>query len=149
MEINYPILAIDYGKRHVGLAYSDSKGLIASPLKTVHLPAENDLLYLKKILSEAITEYRIKSILVGMPQQFEENTESQRKILNFIKLLETWSELPIVSWDESFSTKRAENMLVSTGQKLKKARKKIDSIACAIFLQEFLNYNHKNNEKDN
>jgi len=136
----FPILAIDYGEKHIGLAFSDSKGLIASPLSTIHLPAKNDKAFLKKSLLSVIEEYRIKSLLVGMPQQFEENTDAQEIINDFIKELSGWTDLSIVQWDESFSTKKAENMLVSTGRKLKKAKKKIDSIACAIFLQEFLNY---------
>ena len=33
--VKYPILAIDYGKKHFGLALSDSKGIIASPLEVL------------------------------------------------------------------------------------------------------------------
>jgi len=148
-KVRFPILAIDYGRKHVGLAFCDRNGSLSSPLKTVHLPAKNYFEHLKKTLKEIIDEYRIETLLVGLPQNFEESHQkSQDKVLLFIEELREWTDLPLVTWDESFSTKRAENMLLSTGQSRKKSRGKIDSIACAIFLQEFLNYYKQQNEKN-
>ena len=37
MNIQYPILAIDYGTKRIGLAVSDSKGLIGSPLTVLNV----------------------------------------------------------------------------------------------------------------
>ena len=142
----YPILAIDYGEKNFGLAISDSKGIIASPLETLSLSkrtyTEN---ILEKIL-EIIAEYRVKTILLGYPQIFTKNQEKTlKKIDTFKEKLASKTDLPILLYDESFSTTTAQNMLTSTGQNTKSSRPKIDKVAATVFLQEFLNSNQEKN----
>ena len=130
---DYPILAIDYGDKHFGLAYSDSKGLVATPLEVLNLTK-------KKTLNNIAEEYKIQTILLGKPQAFkEEYQQTLKKISSFEKILKDHTNLPILSADESFSTTEAQNMLLSTGQNIKSTRKKIDKVSAAVFLQEFLN----------
>jgi putative Holliday junction resolvase len=141
----YPILAIDYGTKHFGLAVSDSKGLLATPLETI---SKSKNIHTNEIIDqilEIIKEYRIKTILLGYPQTFEKQQEKTlRKIDNFKEKLANKTDLPIQLYDESFSTTTAQNMLTSTGQNTKSSRKKIDKIAATVFLQEFLNSKQKN-----
>jgi len=54
-------------------------------------------------------------------------------------LLSKVTDIPIITYDESFSTTRAQNMLTSSGQNTKKTKGKINSIAATVFLQDFLN----------
>ncbi len=149
MQIEYPILAIDYGDKHFGLAISDSKGIIASPLEVISITKSKNRETIIEEILELAKEYRAKSILVGMPEAFiESQQKTVQKIQNFIKLLSQKTQLPIVTYDESFSTTRAQNVLPSSGQNTKGYRKKIDKIAATVFLQEFLNSETKNNEKN-
>ena len=148
MKYSYPILAIDYGEKKTGLAISDSKGIIASPLDTLVITPKKDKEDLINKILNICTEYNIKTILVGKPQIFEENHKKiNKKIDKFIGLLKKNSKLPIITYDESFSTFSAENMLTSLGQNRKKTKNIVDRVAATIFLREFLNSVNENNER--
>jgi putative Holliday junction resolvase len=144
--IKYPILAIDYGEKHFGLAYSDSKGLIATPLEVLHLTRRKTLENIALEILEIANEYNIQTLLIGKPQIFEKQQEETiKKISNFEDILKKHTTLPILTTDESFSTTEAQNMLLSTGQNTKSTRGKIDKISATVFLQEFLNSNNQKN----
>lgn len=135
----YPILAIDYGLKHLGLAHSDDNGIIASPLPVLSITKNRDISALITEILEVCKEYRIQSILIGYPQVFTSGqVQNQKRIDAFIFKLKSVTTLPIQTWDESFSTANAKNMLISIGQHYKKNKKKIDSVAACTFLQEYL-----------
>ncbi len=147
MQILNPILAIDYGKKRIGLAISDPKGIIASPLEVLHITEKrNENIILKEIL-DITKEYRIKTILLGMPQIFEkQHIKTVKNINSFKKELQLLTDIPILTYDESYSTIEAKNVLLSLGQNTKSTKNKVDKIAATVFLQEFLNLHIKNNE---
>jgi len=136
----YPILAIDYGEKNFGLAISDSKGIIASPLEVISITKNRDIQTVIKEIVQIAEDNRAKRILVGKPQLFtDEQKKTKEKIENFIKRLKKATDIEILTWDESFSTTNAQNMLTSLGQNSRSSRGKIDKIAATVFLQEFLN----------
>jgi putative Holliday junction resolvase len=140
----YPILAIDYGEKHFGLAISDSKGVVASPLEVVSITKNRDINNVIEEILNIAKEYKTKTILVGKPQSFiPKHKKTEEKINSFISLLKKATTIPILTYDESFSTSNAQNMLTSLGQSSKASRGKIDKIAATVFLQEFLNSNKK------
>jgi putative Holliday junction resolvase len=141
----YPILAIDYGSKKVGLAISDVNGIIASPLKVIRLSTKYNFDSLVADLKTIITEYHVKSILLGDPIDYDkpEGGRAAKKVKLFMGYIAKRLDVPIQLYDESFSTITAQNMLLSTGQHTKETRKKIDMVASAVFLQEFLNSKQK------
>ena len=145
----YPILAIDYGEKHFGLAISDSKGIIASPLDVLSITKNRDVNNIIQDILNVIQEYKIETILVGKPQSFSpEHKRTEEKINSFISLLKKATKTTILTYDESFSTTNAQNMLTSLGQNSRRSKSKIDKIAATVFLQEFLNSKKKKqNEK--
>lgn len=144
----YPVLAIDYGQKHFGIAVSDSKGIIASPLEVISITKNKTQEDVITQIIEISNEYRIKTILLGYPQAFTENqTKTQKKIDRFRTKLSEKTSLPILLYDESFSTTSAQNMLISSGQATKHFRGKIDKIAATVFLQEFLNSEHQKTDE--
>jgi len=149
MKVEHPILAIDYGDKHFGLAISDSKGIIASPLEVLTITKKKNRDIIIEEILEIAKEYKVRSLLVGMPQPFTETQQkTSRKVEKFIETLSQRTNLPILTYDESFSTTHAQNMLTSSGQSTQSSRKKIDKVAATVFLQEFLNSIAKENEKD-
>ena len=150
MHILNPILAIDYGKKRIGLAISDVKGVIASPLDVLHITEKrNEDTVIEDILDIA-NEYRVKTILIGMPQEFEQSyKKTSKRIEEFKEKVSKVTDIPIVTYDESYYTTEAKNMLLSLGQNSKSSKKKIDKIAATVFLQEFLNSHTDKNENDN
>jgi len=142
--VKYPILAIDYGKKHFGLAISDSKGIIAFPLEVLSITEHQGQDEIVQKIISICEEYKIETILLGYPQAFVDNHKTtQKNISRFEYKLKEKLSLPIILYDESFSTTSAENMLISSGQNTKGFRTKIDKVSAAVFLQEFLNSNNK------
>ena len=136
----YPILAIDYGEKNFGLAISDSKGIVASPLEVISITKNRGIQIVIEEIVEIAKENRAKTILVGKPQSFtDEQKRTEEKIEKFIDLLRKATRIDILTWDESFSTTSAQNMLTSLGQNSRSSKGKIDKIAATVFLQEFLN----------
>ncbi len=149
MQIDNPILAIDYGQKRIGLAISDSKGIIASPLEVLEKTKNRNIDILIEDILNIIKEYRVKTILLGCPQTFQDSYEkSEKKIKKFGNLLQEKTDLQIIYQDESYSTSEAQNMLLSLGQNTKSTRHKIDKIAATVFLQEFLNSKQSTNENN-
>ncbi len=140
----YPILAIDYGTKNFGTAISDSKGIIASPLEVISITKNQSIYNVIDRIIQICKEYKIQTILLGMPQIFSDTQElTRRKVNNFKKRLSENIDIPVIMYDESFSTTSAQNMLTSSGQSTKKSRGKIDMVSAAYFLQEFLNSSNK------
>jgi putative Holliday junction resolvase len=141
----YPILAIDYGEKHFGLAISDSKGIIAQPLEVLSITKNRNRNEIVKEILKLCEEHRAKTILIGKPQIFSSTQKkTSQKIDNFISFIRKATNIQIITWDESFSTTEAQNMLTSSGQNSKSTKGKVDKIAAAVFLQEFLNSKLKN-----
>ena len=139
------ILSVDLGKKKVGLAISNTKHTITTPIKNI---LRNKLFHenIKKI----ILEYDVGAILVGLPLN---NDKSLNKISQFIVdisknmdlyLIENKINLPIYFWDENFSSFEAETLVRDFYKS-----KKIDKFAAKIFLDDFIRENTLLNEKEN
>jgi putative Holliday junction resolvase len=150
IKIEAPILAIDYGDRHFGIAISDSKGIIATPLKVLHSTKNGGFTPVIDEIVEIAKENRVKNVLIGKPQMFKDSyAKTIEKIENFKNQLSKVINIPIIFQDESYSTTEAQNMLTSLGQNTKRSKSKIDMVSATVFLQEFLNSNNQENEKYN
>ncbi|HVX92899.1 MAG TPA: Holliday junction resolvase RuvX [Candidatus Dojkabacteria bacterium] len=140
--MEYPILAIDYGQKHIGIAISDAKGIVASPLEVIQVSKNNSIELVSKRLIEICKQYRVQSLLFGMPQAFEKEHEVNRvRIQKFIEEIIKEVKLPYTTYDESFSTSTAKDMIKDQGYKFKKKKSMIDSYAASVFLQEYLDNN--------
>ena len=141
-----PILALDYGEKNIGIAITDKKGVIASPLEVYRVSKKKDDSFNQKLLN-LIEKYNIKTIVIGMPQKLhEKHEESQRNIIGFKSEIEKLTSLKLFLYDESYSTIDSYNELRGYGIKQKKAKKKIDKFAAATFLQELIDLKNRSNE---
>jgi len=140
--IQYPILAIDYGTKNIGLAISDFKGIIATPLQVLRVKSGNGYEKIIEEIADICDRNKVQTVLLGKPQVFEiSHKKTLKKIEKFEELLKKGVKLPIITYDESYSTVTAQDMLTYTKQTVKSSKDKIDSVAAAVFLQEFLNSN--------
>ena len=129
-------MAIDYGERHIGIALSDSKQLFAFPFLTIDVKKTSS--YLEKI-AEIVNEQNVGKIIVGIPLSAEdEETYKSKKIRSFAQTLSKYIKLPIIFKDESFTTHRATKVLHSQKKSLKKNKSKLDKIAAALILKDYL-----------
>ncbi len=130
------ILALDYGKKRVGLAVSDPNKIIANKLATVATHTLWDFLqtYMK---SEQVEE-----VIIGYPLQMN-NTASEAVVyINpFIKKFrKIYPEIPLEVVDERFTSKMAARAMVDGGLKKMARRNKelVDAISATIILQDYM-----------
>ena len=131
------ILALDYGKRRIGVAATDELQLIASGLTTVLTPE------IFKFLKKYVSEEKVDRFIVGEPKQMDNTpSESEAFIAPFLrKLEELFPDIPIERQDERFSSKMAFQTMIDSGLSKKKRRNKalVDEISATIILQAYLN----------
>ncbi|RLD48457.1 MAG: Holliday junction resolvase RuvX [Bacteroidetes bacterium] len=136
------ILAIDYGRKRVGLAVTDSLQIIANPLTTVH--SKDIFEYLKTYLQ---TE-PVDAFVLGYAKQMNNtDSESMKYIKPFAdKLKKTFPNVKFVYIDERFTSKMAQRSLIDAGAKKKTRQKKelLDKISATIILQTYLKQKNNN-----
>lgn len=130
------ILAIDYGKKRVGIAVTDEFQIIANGLTTVH---SKDIL---SFLKDYISKEKVDCFVVGEPKQMNNLPSESVKFINpFIKQLKkSFPEIPIERVDERFTSKMASQTIIDAGLKKKDRQNKalVDTISATIILQSFM-----------
>lgn len=134
------IIAIDYGRKRVGLAVTDPLRIIATGLDTV--PAAQTITYLQGYLSKNAVD----TFLVGYPKQMNnEYSEAVQYIDPFIdKLKKEFPGVPVVLADERFTSKMAMRTMIEGGMRKTDRRDKamVDKISAVIMLQSYLEFNN-------
>ncbi|MCD6555760.1 MAG: Holliday junction resolvase RuvX [Bacteroidales bacterium] len=132
------ILAIDYGRKRVGLAVTDPLKMIANGLTTVH--SKDIFLF----LADYISKEDVETIVVGYPVNLKnEGSQSLRFINPFIKkLIDKYPEITIDTYDERFTSKMAKMAMIEGGMKKKDRQNKAltDKISAVIILQSYLEF---------
>lgn len=131
------ILAIDYGRKRVGLAVTDEFQIIANALTTV---SANELFdYLHNYLSKE----KVDCIVIGEPKQMNyEPSESVKFIEPFVRKLKiAFPDIKIERHDERFTSKMAQQTILDAGLKKKDRQNKslLDSVSATIILQSYMN----------
>lgn len=137
-------LGIDLGSKTIGLAMSDTTLTIASTYKTIFFKNEDYNSTIEEIMN-IIKEYNITKIILGLPKNMN-NTLGERAetTLKYKELLEKNTDIPIIMFDERLTSVISNNILIEADMSRKKRKKKVDSIAAQIILQDYLN-KEKNN----
>jgi putative Holliday junction resolvase len=129
------ILAVDTGTRRVGLAMTDPLQLIASPLRSIKFVSEGKLI---KDLLALIRAREVERVVVGLPIR-EDGTEGEG-CLRARSLADRLREagVQVTLWDERYSSREAESSLREMGLNRKQSIGRIDQIAAAIILEDYL-----------
>ncbi len=130
------ILAIDYGKKRIGLAFTDPLKMFAIPFSTI----QNNSGAIEYLLS-LIKEKNVNEIVLGNPvKESGEDSTLSKEIRNFKEKLEAQSGIKIFLVDERYSSEIAYKRIIETVPSKKKRRNKslIDKNAAAIILEDYL-----------
>ncbi len=131
------IVGIDFGLARIGVALSDPSKIIASPIKT--LQNKRTLEETVKDLLEALKDYSIEEIVVGMPYRLNGKIGfSADEVLHFVEALKKQTDLPIQTWDERLTTSQTERVMKSAKLSRKKRVKVIDAACATLILQSYL-----------
>ena len=130
------ILAIDYGKKRVGVAVTDPLKIIATKLTTVRSHLFFDF------LKEYFAKEHVEKVIIGYPLQMNnEASEAVLYINPFLKRFQKlYPEMPIEQVDERFTSKMAFQTMIDAGVKKMDRRDKgtIDAVSATIILQSYL-----------
>lgn len=130
-------LGIDLGSRRIGIATSDARGSLASPLLVLPRSASPETDH-RKILQIAAEE-EVVAIVVGRPLDLRgHNKLAAQGVEDEVAQLAKTTELPVHSWDERMTTAMASRMMTNAGIKAKDQRNQIDKFAAALILQGWL-----------
>ena len=132
-------LGIDLGSKTVGLAMSDTTLTIASTYKTIFFKDEDYNSTINEI-KDIIKEYNITKIILGLPKNMNNTLGERAEItLKYKELLEKSTGLPVIMFDERLTSVISNSILIEADMSRKKRKKKVDSIAAQIILQDYLN----------
>ncbi len=111
-------------------------GWTAQGLPTIQRRALRDDL---AAVGRTAREFGVAQVVVGLPlDQAGKIGESAQRVLKFAQHIEKEFGLPVVTWDERFTTRSAERAMLEGDLSRKKRRERIDRIAAVLILQSFL-----------
>lgn len=130
------ILAIDYGRKRTGLAVTDSLQIIANGLTTV---SSEELI---KYLTDYTLKESVELFVVGLPKQMDNTPSENMKYVEIFvsKLKKALPNIPVIYYDERFTSVLAHKAMIEGGVKKKKRQNKglVDEISAVIILQSYL-----------
>jgi len=130
------ILAVDYGEKRIGLAISDELGITASPLMTLVRRSDEETV---RQIAQLASKLRVTQIVVGLPRRTDtQEGEMERKVKAFAEKLRQAVSVPVVLFDERFTTRIAEQVLLEADLSRRKRKQVRDRLAAVILLQSFL-----------
>ena len=131
-------LAVDYGRKRIGLAISDPLGMIASPAGFI-VRREGKRPPITKILARA-QELEARGFVVGLPLDGEGNeTEWTAEVRSLGADIAKRTGMPVRFLDERFTTAVALRTMKELGESTRGRKGDVDSLAATVLLQNALN----------
>ena len=133
------IIGIDFGRKRTGIAVTDPLKIVANGLTTV--PSHTVVDFLVKYIEKE----NVEKIVVGLPKQLNgQPSESMQYITPFLnRLKKVLPQIPVVMYDERFTSTLAHKAMLDGGMKKKDRQNKeiVDTIAATIILNDYLQNN--------
>jgi putative Holliday junction resolvase len=132
------VLALDVGKKRIGLAISDELGITAQGLETLRRSRIREDL---EKLGTIARSWNIEMLLVGQPLHMSGSESRQSEYTReFAERLGNYLGIPVVYWDERLTSAEAERMLRTAGASLEEKKRAVDRLAAVLLLESYLGY---------
>jgi putative Holliday junction resolvase len=130
------ILALDVGKKRIGLAISDPLGITAQGLPTLHRTRVRDDV---DAIDKLCRDHSVTLLLVGQPLHMSGDDSRQAVYTrDFAGRLTERTQLPVQYLDERLTSVEAERVLKGSGISIDKRAKAVDRLAAVLLLQSYL-----------
>jgi putative Holliday junction resolvase len=131
-------LALDVGDVRIGVAASDETATLATGLPTLRrVGPRKDV----KAVAALVRGHVAGEVVVGLPRSLDGSEGPQaRKVLAFMDDLRGALPVPVVPWDERFTTAMATQALREAGASRRDRRAAVDQVAAVLILQSYLDY---------
>lgn len=135
-SLNGRVLALDVGKKRIGLAISDPLGITAQGLPTLERTRIREDL---DALARIAREQEVTLILVGHPLHMSGAEGRQAAYAReFAGRLAERTGIAVKFWDERLTTVEAQRVLRESGVSIEKRARAVDRLAAVILLASFL-----------
>ncbi len=131
-------LGLDVGDVRIGVALSDETATLASGLDTIRrVGPRKDV----KAVAVLVRLHEAGELVVGLPRRLDGEIGPQaQKVLAFMDELRSAVKVPVVPWDERFSSAVANQVLIE-GDVSREGRKAVvDKVSAILILQNYLDY---------
>lgn len=131
-------LGLDFGSTRIGVAICDPDGILATPYSTI----QSGLDLISEITAICESE-EIVAIVVGLPRSLNGEISHAANLVNgfIVELTSQLPDIPVLTFDERFTTTLASQALRASGRNAKEGRAVIDQIAAVNILQSYLDAN--------
>jgi putative Holliday junction resolvase len=130
-------LALDYGEARIGVAISDSTGLLAQPLETIATQRGDTEALLR--IAEIVKSEEVGQIVIGLPLHMSGRSGPEvERTRAFGQRVRERTGVPVDYLDERWTSREAERMLDTVGVSRKKQRGRVDPIAASLLLRTWL-----------
>ncbi len=132
------LMGLDVGTKTIGLALSDTRRVIATPLETIRRRRFRDDM---ARLSALIDAHGVAGLVIGLPLMLS-GTDGPRtqSIRQFARNLLALRDLPVVLWDERLSTAAVTREMIAADLTRKRRGEIVDRVAAAYILQGCLDF---------
>jgi len=137
------VIGLDYGMARIGVAISDERKIIASPLST-HAATKHSKRTVANLLKELAVHqelycYTIEEVVIGLPLLLSGKVGLLAdEVKNFVENFKLVSSIPITMWDERLTTVQAERSIRESNLTRKRRSQVVDTVAAVIILQSYL-----------
>lgn len=133
---SWRLLGLDVGNVRIGVAVSDELGITVTPHRVIRRRPEATAI---AEVARIATATAVVGVVAGLPLSLNgEYSDQTRMTTTFVERLAAQLAIPVVTWDERYTTVEAENILRERGVKRDRWREQIDAIAAMVILQDYL-----------
>jgi putative Holliday junction resolvase len=131
-------LGLDVGDKLIGVALSDETATIASGLDNVkRVGPRKDV----KAIIDLVRKHEAGEVVVGLPRRLDGGLGPQaEKVLAFMEDLRGGVKVPVVPWDERFTTVIATQALIEADVSRRARKGVVDKVSAILILQNYLDY---------
>ena len=130
----FRLMGIDFGEVRIGIALSDPLQIISQPFLVIP-NNDNTISEIQKIVK---TE-EVEKIILGLPLNLDgEDTKKTLEVREFSKILKDKVDVPVIFWDERYTSVEANEKLKQMGYSIAESRKVIDKVAASIILKSYM-----------
>ncbi len=127
-------MGIDFGEVRIGIALSDPLQIISQPYRVI--PNDDDTI---SEIKNIIKSEEVRKIILGLPLNLNgEDTKKTLEVREFSEVLKSNVNIPVIFWDERYTSVEANEELKHMGYGIAESRKVIDKVAASIILKNYM-----------
>jgi putative pre-16S rRNA nuclease len=127
------LLGLDVGTKTIGLALSDTRRVIATPLDTIRRRSFRDDM---AALFAEIERHGVGGVVIGLPLALDgKDSPRTQSVRAFARNLLAQRDLPALLWDERLSTAAVTREMIAADMTRKRRAEIVDKVAAAYILQ--------------